>query len=337
MQISTSNVFFSIMLTGGLSGSLFAGIHDLNFRGISGQNEQALCESRMVEIATKFTAATSIKVLGTRCERVSSVDNFRGTLSYMSVTPVKMWSSESGHSDRDREYFRSKESCERGLVAEIQVMKSLTGLTPFASYCAETNIVGPKAFRTRIDAIGESSVVKIEDHISFQRELVDSSSLTDGLCRLASARGLRVIQWSQMERLGASMLAVGYYDDLRDEQKNELAQRGLFFYANESECDAQLKALSQRWKHNVLPAVFACSKSGYNGSQLNAAWWGGEFAEYELDAQILPQSFDNLSLCQTEGRRIEGVLTAEGAKVLGSLCGSTGDQPGDIRLEIYTR
>jgi hypothetical protein len=219
-------------------------------------------------------------------------------------------------------------------------MKSLTGLVPFSSYCARTGIVGKSKFKTRIDAVGESSVVKVEGSTVFSQPLLDLPSVTDGLCSLASARGLRVSQWNQMERLGSSILGVGYYDDVRDNQVHFLGSRGLFYFDSSAECQASMETIKVRWNHKVVPAVFACGVETSRGSRLNVAWWGKDTINSDIKGDILPQSFESMASCEVEGKKIADLLIGEGTKVLGYLCGYRRDvndnESSELYLEIFT-
>jgi hypothetical protein len=152
MRVSVLAFALSLVSTSAMAGSFR---HTLRNFPIA---EGASCEESAFQIGQSFAAFGSVSEVSSRC-----IDNWEGRgkkdieIRYTAEVVLNVIStSDSVTALSTGGTYKSRETCEADMAAEIPVFEQLTGLRPFISYCESFGSFGDH--RLHIKAIGEAAV-----------------------------------------------------------------------------------------------------------------------------------------------------------------------------------
>jgi hypothetical protein len=312
-----------------------ADIYEIVSKRVAMPESRAYCEGVLTGTVEKLQVASGVQVIGSACERHSAIDFWDMRITYLAAQPLAIWTTRSHNGEVLQGYFSDLTLCEASLGQELKLVNAISGLKPFMSYCESVSTVGAKSYRTHIEAVGTSSVFKVESVARYARPLGEPQSVVENLCQQTAGLGLKVTQWNANSQLGMPQLAVGYYDDLQDGKLTSLGNSTLFKFINRGECLAGVSELKKIWSTQNLKVAFDCSpeQQGFS-SHLTATFWGSEHADYDLEVTAVAGTFDDHATCQAKGASVLSQLTASGKKTLGFVCGRQGD---DEKLVIVTK
>jgi hypothetical protein len=311
-----------------------AAVNQLIFRNISQADQRVICESRIAEIAASFAKQTGVNVLSIRCDKDFQIDNFKGILSYISTKEVPIWDNFDSSYASTYPMFYEKADCEVGLAKEVELVKELTGLNPFAAYCSLRSLSGRSAYRTTIVASGETTVKRNDEYVDLINKPLDFNRVVNELIMQSSKIRIHPTQWNLVREVGGYLMVAGFYENSNDRTVHEIGSRTSLAFTSEAQCEIERKKVELHWDFRLKPVVFSCGKLLNQSSQLTFIWWGGQYARSEITVELLPNDYPNIAQCESDAKKIKAILANQGQKVLGSVCGYASNDYKNIRLEI---
>ena len=292
------------------------------------------CNSVMSDAAGKFATDSGVKLINSGCEADNLLGRLTGKIVYSASQRVSPWSTTSTTYGEETEFYQSRQQCEEALALEVQLLKNMSSLTPFISFCHKISEIGPPRYRTRIDAIGETNVRRYESVAVTNYTPHNLNAVVQNLQAQAEALGLTTVAWYFGPIRSQRSLSVAYYSERAESPFRLLAKNSLYF-STLPECEAAIVAFDQT-RTTAWTGVPSCTVAPEKvGFQLNLNWWDRAIgADLVLRSTLIPGIHANLIACRSAAAELAAQLGQDGEKIVGIVCGRDSNPQSPIKMEL---
>lgn len=318
------------------SGHALSGIYTYEIRSIESDLGIESCQRLMTEAAAKFVETSGVKLISSGCEGESLIGRMKGVIVYSAPNRASIWSTNSTTYGEEVDLFYNRQQCQEALSREVELFQRISSLTPFLALCHKTSEVGAPRFRTRIDAVGMTTIRRYESTAALTHPLTDPNTVIQALDQQAAALGLTPVVWYQGPARSLDGLSVAYYAE-HSQLPYRLLSKSSLYFSKAQDCEAAATQLSvtQTTAWSVITACSAAHAS--DGFQLNLLWWDQAIApDLVLRSTVIPGSHNSLESCQDSARSMADELRRDGEKVVGIVCGRDANPQSSIKMEIIS-
>ena len=335
--VSRTSVLALFCSLQGFSGAALAGVYELEIRGIDVAGGISGCQELLARGAASFAASSGATVLGSECQKDGDLSQMTARIVYSAAERIIPWSTHR-YRYSNIGFFARPESCEASLAAEIDVMRQMTGLEPFLAYCYKVSELGQPRYSTRLEAVGSSSVLKLETTTLLDHRLQNPSAVAATLGE--KARQLGLYPMSAYSGVISSMegFAIAFYAAAEPHDHPRLNSERSRYFATLADCERASAAFSV-YASEPWDGITACSAAHPTvGFQLNLIWWDTSLSgAARVQSMLIPGDYPSVDACTAAAANVVPQLRGDGTHVLGSVCGRSQSSTSPVKLEIFTR
>jgi hypothetical protein len=296
------------------------------------------CNQYLAQAVKQFEAETKVSILSAQCNVDTTMDRMNGSIVYSAPKQIEIWSTESTNYGEHLDFYSSREQCETALADELVTMKRLTGLNPFLAFCHKTSSLGTPQYRSRMDAVGASSVKRFESDATTYHPLINLSEIIENLDQQARDLGLTPTAWYQGHTLTHMALMVSHYETVGKLERYRLLGKPSLYYKTLEQCQTAAKVFNET-RTIDWTGVTACSQAHPSvGFQFNLIWWDRAIApDFVVNSTPIPAQFATLEECISASRTLYQELNKNGEPIVGILCGRDTNPKGPFQIEIISK
>jgi hypothetical protein len=327
-------VFLVLSLLSGTTA--LADVYTYEIRSIDADLGPEGCESRMRSAGEMFEQTSATDVIGSGCEWHEYLGSFTGKIVYRSENRTSVWSTESTTYGETIDLFYDRDQCEKALNYEVAFLRRNADFVPFWAQCDKVSNLGPPRFRSRIDAVGTTSIRRYETTAFLHYPLTHVNQVVQVLHDQAVDLGLTPVAWYQGPVNSLRGLSVAYYSEMTD-TKQRLLSKSTLYYTTMTDCESAANVFNAT-RNVPWSGVAACSTAHPSiGFQLNVIWWGQAISpDAVLRTSEIPGSHPNLASCQNEARTLAEQLARHGEQVVGIICGRSSGSQSPTKMQLLT-
>lgn len=314
------------------------GVYTLNVYSMDLDQGVEGCTACIQQAATRFQQDSGASVISAACEADSLMGDIKGAIAYSAPQSVNTWSTISTTYGEQLDFYYTRQQCEEALEREVALMNASTGLTPFLAFCHKTSSIGAPRYRTRIDAVGSSDMLRYESFASLNHALVDPNPAVAILHNQARELGIDPFAWYHGSVRSLSGLSVAFYQ--RGDRLNRLYLHGKssVYLPTLAECEAA-RASFDRTRTAEWRGVTACSAAHPSvGFQLSLLWWDHQpGADLAIQTARIPGAYGSVDECRSASDAVSRQISDGGEEVIGIACGRDHSPWSEVRMEVLTR